>query len=74
MDNLLKPVFGGSCAHLHSAALMAIQQSDTDSSALGPVNALMSGFPALAAQTRTTAVVTKTQDLPIQWTFTLATF
>lgn len=38
MGNLLKPVFGGSCTHLHSPALMAVQQSDTDETHLGPVN------------------------------------
>lgn len=41
MGNLLKPVFGGSCAQFHSPALMAVQQSDTHKSHLGPVNTLV---------------------------------
>lgn len=40
MGNLLKPVFGGSCTQLHSPALIAVQQSDTDKTDLGPVNTL----------------------------------
>lgn len=41
IDNLLRPVFRGSCWQLRSPALMAVQQSDTDQTGLGPLNTLM---------------------------------
>lgn len=39
--DLLRPTFVGSCTQLRSPAMMAVQQSDTDKTDLGPVNTLM---------------------------------